>query len=106
MPENARRAKPKRTITVADSDWERIRVRAKASGKPVSQYIVDRLAGPDRGVATPPSDTGEMLARVEMMTRFLFEVERGRLLQDGDPEAFETLVRRAQEHVARERELG
>ncbi len=106
MPGNTSRAKPKRTIAVAASDWERIRARARAAGTSVSQYIVDRVAAPDPAVATPPSDSGDMLARVEMMTRFLFEVERGRLLQDGDTEAFETLVRRAQEHVARERELG
>ena len=98
------RGKRRRTVMAADAEWERIRMRARASGLDVSAYIVARLAAPS--VGKPAADTAGTLDRVERAVRFLCEVERARLLQDDDPAAFEALVRRAEAGVDRERGLG
>ena len=78
----------------ADAEWERIRMRARASELDVSAYIVAGLAAPT--VEEPEANTAGTLDRVE----------RARLLQDDDPGAFEALVRRAEAGVDRERGLG
>ena len=109
MPEKkAGGATPKRTLRISKSDWQRLKARAEACGMNVTQYVVHRLAGPDPDVAVPRPDPAEILARLEMLVRFLCEVERARLLADQDPkavEAFKALVRRAEEHVRRERKF-
>ncbi len=44
-----------RAITVTDSEWLRLKTRAKEAGMPVSRFIVHRLAEADPG---PPPDRG------------------------------------------------
>ena len=97
---------PRRSIRIADSDWNRIKAKAKASRMSVPQFIVAMLADPDREVAQPRRDQTEILERLEVMVRVVFEAECARLVQAIGSEASEELKRGAEEHVRRERDLG
>ena len=106
MPAKAQRKRRQRTITATDSEWDRIRTRAEACGMTISQYVVARLTVPEPDVALERVDPADVLQRIEWSTRFLFEVERARVLHEGSAETLEALVRRTEENVARERKLG
>lgn len=105
MPAKAERTRQQRTVTATDSEWERIRARAKGCQMTISQYVVARLAAPEPAVGAAPVDPAGVLQRIEWSTRFLFELERARVLQDGSPETLDALIRRTEESVARERKL-
>ena len=55
MTRNREDRRRQHAITVTDSEWRRLRERAKAAGMPVSRFIVHRLAEADPG---PPPDRG------------------------------------------------
>ena len=55
MTRNTEDRRRQHAITVTDSEWRRLRERAKAAGMPVSRFIVHRLAEADPG---PPPDRG------------------------------------------------
>ena len=37
-----------RTVTATDTEWRRVKERAEAAGMPVSRYVCERAAGPER----------------------------------------------------------
>ena len=53
-----------RTVMATDTEWQRIRERAEAAGMPISRFICQWAAGPDR---RPPSAVAPeaVLARPE-----------------------------------------
>ena len=65
-----------RTVMATDTEWQRIRERAEAAGMPISRFICQRAAGPDRrppGVA--PEAVLARLERIETAVLVLAEVE-------------------------------
>ena len=89
--------KRQRAVMATDSDWQTVRERADAAGMDVSRFIVERLtapaAVPDLGAAT--RELAGAVARIERAVRVLYEVEKQRVEDGAEAEAWEVLVRRA-----------
>ena len=66
-----------RTVMATDTEWRRIRERAEAAGMPISRFICQRAAGPERrpppGVA--PEAVLARLERIETAVLVLAEIE-------------------------------
>ena len=66
-----------RTVMATDTEWRRIRERAEAAGMPISRFVCQRAAGPERrpppGVA--PEAVLARLERIETAVLVLAEVE-------------------------------
>ena len=78
-----------RTVMATDTEWQRIRERAEAAGMPISRFVCQRAAGPDRrppGVA--PKAVLARLERIETAVLVLAEVERQRLAERGEEECW------------------
>ena len=78
-----------RNVTTTDTEWRRIKERAEAAGKPVSRYVCERAAGPDRRApaGVPPEAVLARLERIETAVLVLAEVERQRLAEGDGWEA-------------------
>ena len=85
-----------RSVMASDSEWERIRERASASGMSISSFICLRTTGPER--KRPPGPTPQAIAarleRTETAVLTLAEVERRRLAERGEAEEWETVLRK------------
>ena len=85
-----------RTVMATDTEWRRIRERAKAAGMPISRFVCQRAAGPER---RPPSTVAPeavlaRLERIETAVLVLAEVERQRLAERGEEDGWEAAARR------------
>ena len=78
-----------RTVTATDTEWRRVRERAEAAGMPVSRYVCERAAGPERRAPEGVSPAAVMarLERIETAVLVLAEVERQRLAEGDGWEA-------------------
>ena len=85
-----------RTVMATDTEWRRIRERAEAAGMPISRFICQRAAGPERrplpGVA--PEAMLARQERIETVVLVLAEIERQRLAERGEEEGWEAAARR------------
>ena len=106
MASDSRRAKRQRAVMATDSDWERIKSRAAACGMETSAYICLRLAAPEPEATTTLAGLARSLDRIEWTTRFIYELERGRVLQSDDESALTSLAQRVAEGIADERRFG
>ena len=74
-----------RTLMATDTEWRRTRERAGAAGIPISRFICQRAAGPERrppaGVA--PEAMLARLERIETAVLVLAEIERQRTRRGG-----------------------
>ncbi|MCY4551931.1 MAG: hypothetical protein OXC28_26660 [Defluviicoccus sp.] len=97
-----------RTVTATDTEWERIRERARAAGMQISRFICHRAAGPERrptpGVA--PEAVLARLERIETAVLVLAEVERQRLAERGEAEGWEAASRRVALRLRAERPVA
>ena len=96
-----------RTVMATDTEWQRIRERAEAAGMPISRFICQRAAGPDRrppGVA--PEAVLARLERIETAVLVLAEVERQRLAERGEEEGWEAAARRVALRLRAERPVA
>lgn len=89
-----------------DSDWALIQERAKASGRNVSEYVIECLTASSPEPAIDTADLRRRVQRMERQVQVLYEIEAHRLRQHGDEETLEDLLRRADAAVDREQELG
>ena len=94
-----------RTVTATDTEWRRIKERAKAAGMPVSRYVCERAMGPDRlaGKDVSPAAVTTTLERIETAVLVLAEVERQRLAE-GD--GWEAAARRVALRLRSERPVA
>ena len=78
-----------RTVTATDTEWRRVKERAKAAGMPVSRYVRERAMGPDRPAPEGISSAAVLtrLERIETAVLVLAEVERQRLAEGDGWEA-------------------
>ena len=96
-----------RTVMATDTEWQRIRERAEAAGMPISRFVCQRAAGPERrppGVA--PEAVLARLERIETAVLVLAEVERQRLAERGEEEGWEAAARRVGLRLRAERPLA
>ena len=101
-----RRTRRQRAVMASDSDWARVRERAGAAERTVSDYVIESLTAPPSEPAMDIADLIRRVQRVERLVQMLYEVEVQRLGQHGDDAVFETLKRRADAAVEREQDLG
>ena len=96
-----------RTVMATDTEWKRIRERAEAAGMPISRFVCQRAAGPDR---RPPSVAPKAvlarLERIETAVLVLAEVERQRLAERGEEEGWEAAARRVALRLRAERPVA
>ena len=97
-----------RTVMATDTEWRRIRERAGAAGMPISRFVCERAAGPER---RPPEGLSPQavlarLERIETAVLTLAEVERQRLSERGEEEGWEAAVRRVGIRLRAERFLS
>ncbi len=97
-----------RTVTATDTEWRRIKERAKAAGTPVSRFVCERAAGPDR---QPPAGVSSVavlsrLERIETAVLVLAEVERQRLAERGESDGWEAAARRVELRLRGERPVA
>ena len=97
-----------RTVMATDTEWRRIRERAEAAGMPISRFICQRAAGPERrppaGVAPEPMLA--RLERIETAVLVLAEIERQRLAERGEAEGWEAAARRVALRLRAERPVA
>ena len=97
-----------RSVMASDSEWDRIRERAKAAGMSISSFICLRTAGPDR--RPPPGPTPQAIAarleRIETAVLTLAEVERRRLAERGEADNWETALRKVGFRLRTERPVS
>jgi hypothetical protein len=88
-----------------DTEWQRVRERADAAGMPISRFICQRAAGPER--SPPPGLPQEAvlsrLERIETAVLVLAEIERQRLAERGEDEGWEAAARRVALRLRAER---
>ena len=94
-----------RSVTATDTEWRRIKERADAAGMPVSRYVCERAAGPDRRApeGASPAAVLARLERIETAVLVLAEVERQRLAE-GD--GWEAAARRVELRLRAERPVA
>ena len=98
-----------RGVTVTDSEWRRLKERAKEAGMPVSRFIVHRLAEEDPG---PPLDRGPgglpapVWQRVAREVLLLGRIEEQRMAGQRVPEEREALAAEVDDWLARQEELA
>ena len=94
-----------RTVMATDTEWQRVRERADAAGMPISRFICQRAAGPER--SPPPGLPQEAvlarLERIETAVLVLAEIERQRLAERGEDEGWEAAARRVALRLRAER---
>ena len=97
-----------RTVTATDTEWRRVKERAKAAGMPVSRYVCERAAGPDRQppAGVSPEALLASLERIETAVLVLAEVERQRLSEHGEDGGWEAAARRVALRLRAERPLA
>ena len=100
------RVRKQRAVMASDSEWSRIQTRARASGMNVSEYICTRLTAPEQETTTDLPDLAARLERIEWAIRFVYTLERSRVLQSDGAEVLQSLVRQVEDDFARERKLG
>ncbi|MCY3855519.1 MAG: hypothetical protein OXF78_04410 [Rhodospirillales bacterium] len=100
------RVKKQRAVMASDSDWARIQSRARACGMNVSEYICTRLTAPEEERTVSIEDLLATLERLEWTTRFVYELERNRVLQSEGDDALAALVRLVENDIVQERKLG
>ena len=108
---DGRKAETRRqhAIMVTDSEWRRLRLRAKAAGMPVSRFIVHRLAEADTG---PPPDRGPgglpapVWRRVAREVLLLGRLEEERLAGQRLSEERDALAGEVDIWLARQEELA
>ena len=97
-----------RTVMATDTEWRRIRERAEAAGMPISRFVCQRAAGPERrplpGVA--PEAVLARLERIETAVLVLAEVERQRRAERGEEEGWEAAARRVALRLRAERPVA
>ena len=105
LPPYARRSK---SLEVLIPVLYLIRERAEAAGMPISRFVCQRAAGPERrpppGVA--PEAVLARLERIEAAVLVLAEVERQRLAERGEEEGWEAAARRVGLRLRAERPLA
>ena len=98
-----------RGITVTDSEWLRLKTRAKEAGMPVSRFIVHRLAeeapgpAPDRGPGGLPAAVWRRVAREVLLFGRLEEERMAGQRLSGEREALAVEV---ETWLARQEELA
>ena len=98
-----------RTVMATDTEWQRVRERADAAGMPISRFICQRAAGPER--PPPPSALAleavlARLERIETAVLVLAEIERQRLAERGEDEGWEAAARRVALRLRAERPVA
>ena len=96
------------TVMATDTEWQRISERAEAAGMPISRFICQRAAGPERRVRQEVSTQALMtrLERIETAVLVLAEVERQRLAERGEEEGWEAASRRVVLRLRTERPVS
>ncbi len=101
-----RRTRKQRAVMATDSDWARVRERAEAAERTVSDYVIESLTAPPPESAMDIAGLVRRVQRVERLVQVLYEIEVQRLRQHGDELLLGTLERRADAAVERDQELG
>ena len=96
-----------RTVMATDTEWQRIHERAEAAGMPISRFVCQRAAGPDRRPTdVAPEAVLARLERIETAVLVLAEVERQRLAERGEEEGWEAAARRVGLRLRAERPVA
>ncbi len=83
-----------RAVKATDSEWDRVRERARAAGLSVSGYVVRQALAPDVSPGPSLATLAARLERIETAVLALCEVERIRLVNRGAEEDWSAVLRR------------